>query len=338
MAETINIGEIAEKVSREIFKVFHWNTHSHTNDNFDCVHDHHKTSAGAPKATHPGDVVFHYHDPYLDKRIYLHTDLKSYQKGTMRREKLKDALSSLAWTIECANVSAQWKKRYCIDENEDYEVRGLLFVANHDGKALEEFEGYYSKVNRQAIPLAPRQMIYVLGPKQIANLYSVVTDIKLLKHDHLLPALYHFHFPDLTLWKRQVADDTRVPATIETLMSPYFVLKHGSLKATEEHPDLNPGSIVYYSRAGDTVEEFIYLIDSLSRAQLVNVRDRIRVRVFNPEHSDNLRNNFEQAKHKYCNTWRFSEERAQEIMDISIDTVQRNNPNYSPAKIGWREQ
>lgn len=337
MGETINISEIAEKVSRDIFKAFHWGTHPHKNDNFDCMHDHHKTDTGGKKKSHPGDVVFHYHDPYLDKRIYLHTDLKSYKKNTVRRDNLRNALHSLAWTIECANVSDQWKKRYCVDDSEQYEVRGLLFIANHDGKALEEFDGYYKKVNREAVPIAPNQMIHVIGPKQITNLYSVVTDIKLLKQDHLLPALYHFHYPDLTLWKRQVADDTRVPATIESLMSPYFVLKHGSLPATDEHPELSRGSIVYYSREGDTVEEFIYLLDTLSRAQLFQSREEIRIRVFNPDHSDNFRSNFALAKRKYCNLWRFSEERANEIMNISIDTVQRNCHNYSPATIGWEE-
>lgn len=338
MAETINIGEIAEKVSREVFASFHWKAHGHTNDNFDCVHDHHRTEKGEQKKTHPGDVVFHYHDPYLDKRIYLHTDLKSYKKGTVRRDGLRDALRSLACTVECANFSDQWKKRYCVDPTEQYEVRGLLFVANHDGKGLDEFQGYYQKINREAVPLAPGQILHVIGPKQITNLYSVVTDIKLLKQDHLLPSLYHFHYPDLTLWKRQVADNTRVPATIETLMSPYFVLRHGSLTGTEEHPELPRGSIVYYARKGDAVEEFIYLLDALSRAQLVQAREQIRIRVFNPDHSENLRSNFEQAKHRYCGFWRFSEERAQEILGISIDTVQANTPNYSPAKIGWREQ
>lgn len=337
MGETVNVAEIAEKISREIFRCFHWEIHSHTNDDFDCVHEHHQKKGGGPKTSHPGDVVFHYHDPYLDKRIYLHTDLKSYQKGTVRREKLKDALDSLAWTTECANDSAQWKSRYCVDPSESFEVRGLLFVVNHDGKAPQEFDHYYSKVNRQAVSLASDQVIYVLSPKRITSLYSVATDIKLLIHDHQLPPKYHFHYPDLTMWKRQVADDTRVAATIETLMSPFFVLKHGSLTATDEYAQVEAGSVVYYSRCGDSVNEFVYLLDGLSRAQLVDARSQIRIRVFGEQGCDNIRSNFEQAKRKYCNMWRFGADRAQEILSISIDTVQRNNHNYTPAKIGWKE-
>lgn len=337
MGETVNRAEIAEKLCRDIFKTFHWEIHRHTNDNFDCVHEHHKRSDGSSKRQHPGDVIFHYQDPYLDKRIYLHTDLKSYQKGTMRRDKLKDALESLAWTTECANASEQWRKRYCVDESENFEVRGLLFVANHDGKAPHEFDGYYAKINRQAIPLAPEQTIYVLSPRRITSLYSVATDIKLLASDHLLPPRYHFHYPDLTMWKRQVADDTRVAATVESLMSPFFVLKHGALAAGDEHNRLEAGNVVYYSRPGDTSAEFVYLLDGLSRWQLLDARSQTRVRVFAEEPSDNLRNNFEQAKRKYCNMWRFGDERAQEILSISIDTVQRNNHNYTPAKIGWKE-
>ena len=77
MAETVNIGEIAPKISKEIFKHFLWGKHQKHDDNFKCTNTNHKNDKKKPKASHPGDVVFYYDDPYLGKTIYLHTDLKS---------------------------------------------------------------------------------------------------------------------------------------------------------------------------------------------------------------------------------------------------------------------
>lgn len=80
MGETINIGEIAAKLSRDIFRHFLWETHPKTDDNFECTNDKHLGDGGKPKATHPGDVVFMYGDPYLGKVVYLHTDLKKLRR------------------------------------------------------------------------------------------------------------------------------------------------------------------------------------------------------------------------------------------------------------------
>jgi hypothetical protein len=80
MGETINIGEAAPIISKDIFERFGWKIHPKRDDNFACVNDEHTTDDKEPKETHPGDAVFHYEDPYLGKRIYLHTDFKSYSK------------------------------------------------------------------------------------------------------------------------------------------------------------------------------------------------------------------------------------------------------------------
>ena len=89
MAETVNISEIASKVSDEIFRHFLWNAHPKRDDNFPCSNPKHESSDGSPKATHPGDVIFYYQDPYLQKAIYLHTDLKSYADKSINSRMLK---------------------------------------------------------------------------------------------------------------------------------------------------------------------------------------------------------------------------------------------------------
>lgn len=336
MAETANISEIAKKISNDIFNVFYWELYAQNDANFSCVLEHHLTEKGDQKATHPGDVVFYYHDPYLNKQIYLHSDLKSYGKSSINQKKIRGALNSLAWTVECAHLSPSWRKKFLKDDQEIHEVRGLLLVANHDNQAPRKFAELLKKISKTAIAVAESQILHVLGPDAITDLYAVATDIKLLKHDNKLPANYRFFYPDLTLWKRQIADDQRTGATIELLMSPFFIIKHSAVKV-EDEMTTTAGSLVYYSRKGETVEEFVYLLDSLSRYQLVNSKEQIRIRAFNPERSLEMKNNFDKAKVRYCRTWGFDGDREAEINAITIDSVQQNNPNYSPDEIGWKE-
>lgn len=334
MAETANISAVANKIANDIFKVFFWEMHHQQDSNFDCVSEDHKTEAGEKKLTHPGDVVFHYFDPYLNRRIYLHTDLKSYKKSTIQQGKIRDALKSLAMTVECAAISESWREKFLAVDQEVYEVRGLLFVANHDGKAVDRFAPFLKGISLAHLPVAKGQVIHVLGPTEITTLYSIAADIKLAIADHQLSASYRFFYPDLTLWKRHTADDQRIGATIETLLSPYFILRYPAIQ--NGTASLRPGSRVYYSRAGDTVEEFVYLIDSLSRYQLVNSREHIRIIAVRRDRSAQLKNNFDKAKHRYCRMWGFEGDRAAEIHSIEIDALTQMSPNYSPDEIGWR--
>lgn len=335
MAETANISQIANKIANDIFKVFFWEMHSQQDTNFECVSDDHKTENGTKKQTHPGDVVFHYLDPYLNKRIYLHTDLKSYKKSTLQQGKIRESLKSLAMTVECAAISDSWRQKFLALDQEVYEVRGLLFVANHDGKAAEKFTPLLRGIAKANIPVAKGQTLHILGPSEITSLYSIAADIKLAIQDKKLSPLYRFFYPDLTLWKRHTADDQRVGATIEMLLSPYFILKHPAI-VEDGDTVLKPGSVVYYSRAGDTVDEFVYLLDSLSRYQLVNSREQIRVVAFRRERSSELKNNFEKAKYRYCKMWGFEGDRQVEIQSITIDALTQIAPNYFPDDIGWR--
>jgi hypothetical protein len=337
VAETANIAEVAKKIANDIFRVFFWELRQREDTNFDCALEAHKTPKGDPKKTHPCDVLFHYFDPYLNKTIYLHTDLKSYSKTSLKQGKIRDALNSLAMTIECAALSADWRKKYPKTDEEIYEVRGLLFVANHDNKAPTSFNEHLSKISRNNISLARNQVMHVLGPKQISDLYSIATDIKLSIADNQLSPAYRFFYPDLTLWKRKFADDVRTAATIETLLSPYFILRHSGLKDNEGQVTLTQGSLIYYSRKGETVEEFVYLLDSLLRYQLVGAKEVVRIRMFKRDRSPDFKSNFDKAKHSYCRTWGFDESREQEIMHISIDAIAKIEPNYVPDEIGWKD-
>ncbi|UOD27676.1 hypothetical protein INH39_19450 [Massilia violaceinigra] len=339
MAETVNTAEIAKKISSDIFNVFHWHVVPQEDANFECVLEHHLTKGGdKKKSTHPCDAIFYYLDPYLNKVVYFHTDLKSYAKSSIQIGKVREALNSLAMTVECAHVSTEWKKKFPRNDDENFDIRGLLFVANHDNKAPLSFGAHLSNISKSNLNIAKDQILHVLGPKEISELYSVATDIKLLIFDKKLPPLYRFFYPDLTLWKRHTTDDQRTAATIETLMSPYFILKHEALKDDTGEPIQRPGCIVYYSRNGATVEEFIYLLDSLLRFQLVSAKEQVRIRVFNRDIDAYMKNNFAKAKERYCQSWGFDGDRESEIKDITIDAISKIEPNYSPDDMGWKNK
>lgn len=338
MAETANIAEIAKKVLHDIFKVFFWELRPIEDTNFECVLDEHQTPGGKEKISHPCDVLFNYVDPYLNKTVYLHTDLKSYSKRSLQQKKIREALNSLGTTLECAHVSQSWRDKYPKDDKQSYVIRGLLFVVNHDGKATSDFSGQLSKIAKNNLSVAKSQVVHVLGPQQINDLYSIATDIKLSIQDKQLSSLYRFFYPDLTLWKRRVADDVRTAATIETLLSPYFILRHDAVRDDNDEVIVRPGSLIYYSRRGDTIDEFVYLLDSLLRYQLVKANEVIRIRIFNRERSENFKSNFDKAKTKYCRTWGFEGTREEEINHITIEAISQICPNYAPDEIGWKDK
>lgn len=336
MGETINISTVANKISHEIFSVFHWTLHPRQEANFECVLPHHVSASGKQKDAHPEDVIFHYFDPYLGKRIYLHTDLKSYSKSSIQTKKVREALHSLAWAVECAHLSSDWKDKFVTDKSEPYEVRGMLLVVNHDNLAQDKFTKCFKSIAKTNIPVAQSQILHVLSPERITDLYAVACDIKLEMQSKRLSANYRFFYPDLVLWKRHIADDERTGATLETLMSPYFIVRHDEIRENGERV-LQRGSVVYYARPGSTFEEFVYLLDSLLRYQLVNSKEQVRIRVFCKEPSPHLHSNFERAKNWYCSEWGFEASRAEEIQAITVETISRLSPNYSPDQIGWKE-
>ena len=62
--ETRYVAEIAEIISRDVFKHFRWNVAALTDTNFDCVKS--QEHSRKDDHTHPVDVVFYYDDPYLN--------------------------------------------------------------------------------------------------------------------------------------------------------------------------------------------------------------------------------------------------------------------------------
>jgi hypothetical protein len=324
VAETSNIAKVASAVSKDIFQIFKWTHHPLKDDNFNCVDSLH-IPKGRETYSHPADVIFRYDDPYLRKAVYLNTDLKSYKEETLKTRKIRDALASLAKTVGCARLSEQWRDKYGVTEA--HEVRGLLFVHNHDGKYKDVFHEMVRKVNVEGLPLAQDCILHFLGPHDIQRLWTIGNDILRMKGLKELPEEFTFYYPDLVLSRRHTEDSQA--ATIESLTGPFLVIKHGDC------PENKRGYVVYYNRQGNSVEEFMYLIDCLSRFQLLESDQALRIRCVSEGTASDVKSRFENAVARYAKLWGFEPSREKILSAISIDRVTTATPNYEPGDFGW---
>lgn len=336
MAETVNIGEIANRLSTDIFEHFHWNIHPRRDDNFQCINPAHMTAGRgkqppAKKSTHPADVVFSYEDPYLGRTIFLHTDLKSYGKDSIGTGRLRSALESLAITVECARVSEEWRTRYSNNDGTPFEIRGLLFVSNHDHKYEADFQQVVERANLSTLDVPANVYLHFLGPADISRLFTICNDLIRLKYEKTLHEGYTFYYPDLVIWRRH-GDVWNQAATIEALTAPYFIIKY---QGTPKSPS---GYLIYYSRKGDSAQEFEYFLDSLSRFQMLEPNELIRVRMVHPDPNPDYQSNFRVAANRYARAWGFDQARTSVLEGIKIGPVTSVATTYSVANIGWRAE
>ncbi|PHM21277.1 MAG: hypothetical protein CK604_02465 [Curvibacter sp. PD_MW3] len=331
MAETVNIGEIANRLSEDIFKFFLWKTHPRRDENFKCNNPEHLTGGNKPKQkdTHPADVIFYYEDPYLGRRVYLHTDLKSYGKDSIGTVKLRAAIESLAMSVECAKGSAQWRQIYSATTEDQFDIRGLLFVHNHDKGYEGNFQKAVEATDLSSIPIAPHIYIHFLGPADVSRLFTIANDIIRLQYEKLLPDNYSFYYPDLVMWRRQ-GDVWGQAATIEALTAPYFMIKYPAREKIQS------GYLIYYNRRGETPEEFEYFLDSLSRYQMLVHEEFIRVRIVHVDPHPNFLSNFKAATEKYARAWGFDPKRIEVLEAIDVKPVTAVATTYSAPYIGWR--
>ena len=319
MSETGNIEELAKIISNNIFKWFKWETCPLKDSDWTCVSDHHK------KKTHPADVVFYYSDPYTGETIYINTDLKSYKKDSITTTSISKALKMLSMAIECANISEDWQEKYLIN---DGRVVGLLFIFNHDNEFDKELVKLVANINFEKDDIPENVTLFIFEPNRIRTLLNTVIDMKGLIAEGSLPQKdYTFFYPDLIMSKRH-GDEWHQPASLEALTSPWLIIKH---KKTEEFGE---GYLIYYHKAGETIEEFIYLIDAMSHYQMLLSDKLIRIKFTNACKEAAI--NFNKAKLKYLEIWGFDETRKIELNKIDAKSITQVVPNYCPIEIGMR--
>jgi len=330
MAETGPTAEIARKVCDEIFGNFFWDVHPRIDANFKCTNEHHRTPTDKPKKTHPADVVFSYVDPYLNQRTYLLTDMKSYATDSISSSMLRGALKSMCMSVECAQTSSEWRQIYSITDDEEHDVQGFLFVHNHDRGYENKFADAMDRVSVTALPVAANTVIHFMGPNDISRLYSISNDLIRLKYTKLLPEIEHtFYYPDLVLTRRHT-DTWSQPATVELLMSPFFIIKHG---VTDK---VGPGYLIYYNRAGESSEEFEYLFDCICRFQMLENSQLLRIRSCFRTPNPMMLSNLEAAKKKYSKAWGFDQLRTELLARITIEMITTVADTFNPGNVGWR--
>jgi hypothetical protein len=341
MSETVNIAAIASKVAADVFLPFKWELVGPADENFPC-HKERKHRVGdvvRQHPTHPVDCVFKYFDPYLNKNIYLLTDLKSYKKESINYNQVKDALNSLGRAIECAQTSTEWHQKYVLDDA-PFEVRGMLYIYNHDDRYDKDLLAEVkSKIKLEDLEIAENQQLHLVTPSTIVYLRSVVQDISELHMKREFPRTnYSFYYPDLTLHKAS-GDPEKHSGIIEALCAPFMVMKFSGYVSHEQGEadiSVGDGHVVFYSLPGETEYEFIYLLDYLSTWQILNGKGSIKIRVVCGVPSSNLISNFRKAQKLYLKDWGEDESRKRNLDRIEIEPVNMTIPNYVPSIAGWR--
>lgn len=352
--ETSGIAELAEKASKDLFDWFKWERVPLYDQNFKCLKQQKHAPRKKSDHTHPVDVVFTYIDPYLGRRIFLNTDLKSYAKSSIAASAVRSALRSLAQTIDCARVSDEWKGRYDLT-SEASEIRGMLFVYNHDAEYDRDFmlmlEDKKSKtkdstatdedgVTTETLPLEANQIIHIIDPQLIAYMTTIIGDSQRLHAEATFPSTdYSFHYPDLKLHKTHGSIPSRA-ATVEMIAGPYLIIEHGTVKkyidASEKVEEtFDRGFVIYYNRPGATHFEFMYLFDTLSSFQILDGAHPLRIRVAHPNPHSSIRSNFKRAIEMYISDWKFDDYKKARLEQIQFDLIEVRKTTFSQENIKW---
>jgi len=325
MAETKNIGDMAEIISDEIFSEFFWEKVGSTNINWGCV----QSDKHGGKKTHPSDVVFKYQDPYEQKDIYINFDLKSYQENSISVREIRTALESLAMASECTQISSDWQKIYTIPSTQ-FEIISSLFVYNHDNSFDRNFEKLLSDATQKGISMSAGNKIFVFSPQKIQYLKTVINDMQTLRGKQVLPMQENYTFFYPTLNNKQTRNPWSSSATIETLFNTWQIIKY-RINIGNPKSD-NFGIIVYYSKNGETQEEFRYLIDYLAHYQIISDASNIMIKVANADKYASV--NFQNAITEYKMRFGLEDESSQKLESIKFESITRLITEFSEFEIG----
>ncbi len=327
MAETANIAKMAEKVSGDIFEIFGWERVLPSDQNWDCVTEEHE------KKTHPSDVVFRYKHPYLDSTIYFTTDLKSFAKGSVTKQQVRKAVASLGMSAACAAISDAWQTLYLASDTK-WDVRGLLFVYNHDGEYSGNFDELLADANSAKTGLSSSTVLHVVDPERVAYLVTVANDIVALKGKKKLPvdeSRFWFFYPDL------IGEPSRQPraksATIESLCGPLIVCEY---ILDQSVGPATTGALVYYSRKGEHIDEFKYILDYLFRYQLLSNCDQIVIRMARAVAEAPAL--FKKAVDAYVSDFNDLQEVRERLGRVKLETITNVVTVFSQVEIGMGER
>lgn len=325
MGETTNIAKMAEKLSKEIFAEFFWQKMGPTNVNWLCE-DQEKHKA----RTHPSDVIFHYEEPYSQTRTYVNCDLKSYAKGSITVGAIRSAIESLARALSCAEKSEEFRVKF-IHDHVSPEVSGLLFVYNHDGEYDKEFSSLLGQVKNEKLDIPSRSKIVVLGPRDIFWLNNVHHEIAYMRGGaNLLPAKEHckYFYPHLVR-KKNVQLEHAKAATLEMLTAPWIILSY-----TDPSKQNHKGFVIFYRKRGESVEEFLYLIDYLMHYQVLVEDTEVYVKTLDTH--PNAAAFFGKAKDQYVDEYDGGSEIMERLNAIKFSQINDVRTKFSELELGMQ--
>lgn len=325
MSETEAIAKMAEILSKEIMPVYKWRDTGPINQNWGCVN----SATHNNRESHPSDIIFYYDEPYSSSRAYMNVDLKSYAKGTINKRQINSSLENLIHSVECANGSGEWQDLY-LHNGKNFQVHGLLFIYNHDGAYDSDFNALLSKCSVNPENMPPQSIVSVWGPEKVCYLNTVANDIELSLARKKSPK-YEFFYPDL-MRRARVLPEWSAAASLEMLCSPLIVVKYKECNQTEH----DFGIFIYYSRKGETREEFMYLLEYLFHYQVVQNASRVEVKL--PTPSPSAVSQFEKAKEQYleeCGS--DAVDLAARLSKVTASTVRQLVPQFSEIEIGMRD-
>ena len=284
MAETENISKMADKISKEIFSVFGWEKIGPKNVNWECVY---------PKehlvSTHPSDVVFWYRHPYHNSKVYLNCDLKSYARKSIHKASIGGAINTLCKAVECAQVSQKWQDLF-LHKGVTPEITGLLFVYNHDGGYDSEFRNLLQMVDDTNFKIGSGCKVFIMSPFDVCYINTIANYILRMRGIGEIPGSDNcsFFYPDL--FRKKSMLDSNASATIEMLLGPWQILKYKNGNSN--------GMVIYVKSHGETIEEFMYVIDYLIHYQVLGFMDSVCLKF--PYESKISASNFEKAIIEYA--------------------------------------
>ncbi|WP_367351795.1 hypothetical protein [Achromobacter animicus] len=349
--ETAPTAEMANRISREIFDWFKWKRVALMDQNFTCVKVGKHAGSDKPSHSHPVDVVFSYVDPYLNRRILMNMDLKSYAAASISGGPVRSALKSLAQTIDCARSSEEWSNRYDL-ETGDSEIRGALFVYNHDAEYHKNFFEIFNPkksgrdengIRTENLPLEPDMLLHVIDPLLINYMTTIISDANRLHREGTFPeSSYQFFYPELRRHRVLVRAD-EAPATIELISGPFLIIRHDTVVKFDEKSRTTlerhgPGYVIYYNRPGSSSAEFIYLFDSLATYQIPQAGQSLRIRVAHHEPHPEVRSNFVRAIDAYLRDWGFDLAKREMLEAIQLDVLEIEKKTFSRIELGWEKK
>jgi hypothetical protein len=325
MAETTNIAKMAEKLSKELFAEFLWTRTGSTNLNWSC-----EDQLQHQAKTHPSDVVFHYEEPYSQARTYVNCDLKSYSKGSITTASIRSAIESLAKGLSCAEKSDEFRKNF-IHGHITPEICGLLFVYNHDGEYDKEFGSLLHQIRNEKLDIPSKSKIVVLGPQDVFWLNNVHHEIAYMRGGvNELPDREHckYFYPHLVRRKNVQLEHAKA-ATLEMLTAPWIILSYTNPKKQNAK-----GFVIFYRKRGESVEEFLYLIDYLMHYQVLVDGIDVFIKTLDPH--PNALAFFEKAKGQYVDEYEGGAETKDRLNAIQFTQMNTVRTKFSEIELGMQ--